>query len=164
MPKRTRSLTSPLSPSRCAKRACLSTSPRTPHYPKAYVPLTHERLTFHNTLAENQPITTSMSTSMPPPSSTTGVASSRSASPSKSSEPKVRDNEDKLRFYGIHLGHHRALPVDLEDFVNELQAGAGPSPDTVRSAPCSAAKASPAPCGTRGDRSAQGRTIVRGRR
>jgi hypothetical protein len=70
---------------------------------------------------------------MPPPSSTTGVASSRSASPSKSSEPKIRDNEDKLRYYGIHFGHRRALPSDLQAFVDELQAGTNASPDAVRS-------------------------------
>ncbi|KAF2844531.1 hypothetical protein T440DRAFT_523428 [Plenodomus tracheiphilus IPT5] len=70
---------------------------------------------------------------MPPPSSTTGAASSRSASPSKSSEPKVRDNEDKLRYYGIHFGHHRALPAGLQAFVDELQAGASLSLDAVRS-------------------------------
>jgi hypothetical protein len=72
-----------------------------------------------------------MSTSMPPPSSTTGVASSRSASPSKSSEPKVRDNEDKLRYYGIHFCHRRTLPASLQAFVDELQAGASSSPDAV---------------------------------
>ncbi|KAF7441812.1 hypothetical protein TUN199_11281 [Pyrenophora tritici-repentis] len=74
-----------------------------------------------------------MSNWMPPPSSTTGAASSRSASPSKSSEPKVRDNEDKLRYYDIHFCQRRALPAVLQAFVNELQADTVSSLDAVRS-------------------------------
>jgi hypothetical protein len=65
----------------------------------------YERLAFHDSLAENQPMSTSIPTPMPPPSSNTGAASLRSASPSKTSEPKVRDNEDKLYYYSMHFGH-----------------------------------------------------------
>ncbi|KAF1358609.1 hypothetical protein EJ07DRAFT_123470 [Lizonia empirigonia] len=70
---------------------------------------------------------------MPPPSWTTGAASSRSASPSKSSEPKVRDNEDKLRYYGIHFNNRRVLPACLQAFVDELKASATSNLDAVRS-------------------------------
>lgn len=67
----------------------------------------------------------------PPPLSITGAASSRSASPSKASEHKVCDNEDKLRYYGIYIRSHRELPFDLQAFINELKGG--DSIDTVRS-------------------------------
>lgn len=138
MPKRARSPSPPPLP-RSTKRCRNSTSPspRAPTPPQAHVPLTREQLALHDSLADNQPrpisisISASMSTSMAPPSSTTGVASSRSASPSKSSEPKVRDNEDKLRYYGIHFYHRRTLPASLQAFVDELQAGASSSPDAV---------------------------------
>jgi hypothetical protein len=69
----------------------------------------------------------------PPPSSITGAASSRNASPSKSSEPKVRDNEDKLRYYGIHFSNRRVLPACLQAFVDGLKASSTPNVDAVRS-------------------------------
>jgi hypothetical protein len=132
MPKRARLPSSPpLSLPRCAKRNRPSPSRRAS--PQAHLALTYERLAFHDSLAENQANSASMSATMPPPSSTTGAASSRSASPSKSSESKVRDNEDKLRYYGIHFNNRRALPACLQAFVDELKASADPTLDAVRS-------------------------------
>ncbi|RYO14577.1 hypothetical protein AA0111_g11919 [Alternaria arborescens] len=110
MPKRARPPSSPLSLPRCAKRSRPSTSPSPSHRApqQAHLPLTYERLALHDSLAENQLISAPMPAAMPPPSLTTGAASSCSASPSKSSD-KVRDNEDKLRYYSIHFCNRRVL-------------------------------------------------------
>ncbi|OAL42514.1 hypothetical protein IQ07DRAFT_606647, partial [Pyrenochaeta sp. DS3sAY3a] len=105
MPKRARPPSSPPSLLRFAKRSCSSTSPshRAPRL--ARLPLTTERLALHDSLAENQPMS-ALIPAMPPPSMTTGAASSRSASPSKSSD---------------------------KAFVDELKASANSSLDAVRS-------------------------------